>query len=56
MHKTGMMERAELRLSERQKLITLLYLAGRMPAQSLMMHLRTCEEMSLLRLPVKPTP
>ncbi len=44
------MERAELRLTERQKLVVLLYLAKQMPVATLMQHLRTCEEMSLLRL------
>jgi len=45
------MDRAELRLSDRQRLLVLLYLARKLDVHTLMGHLRTCEEMSLLRLP-----
>ncbi len=44
------MERAELRLSERQKLLVLLYLARKVDARTLLYNLQDCEEMSLLRL------
>ncbi len=42
---------AELRLTDRQKLLVLLYRARRASARVLLDSLRGCEEMSLLRLP-----
>lgn len=41
---------AELFLSEKQKLVTLLYLAKRVSAAHLLARLDDCQEMSLLRL------
>jgi hypothetical protein len=40
----------ELRLNEKQKLLTLLYLGKHITAATLLARLDGCEEMSLLRL------
>lgn len=44
------MKVVELRLNEKQKLASLLYLTKRLPAAQLLAMLDGCEEMSLLRL------
>lgn len=44
------MNTVELHLNEKQKLIALLYISGRMSAAQLLHELDGCEEMSLLRL------